>query len=423
MPVQLETISPLGRKLFIEVPASEITAEVEKRIKKLMQTARIDGFRKGKVPQKVIETRYGDDIFNEVIRDVLHKSLKEALDEQKLKPASTPRVENLQASKEEPLRYEVLFDIYPEINLKDPARISIERKVVSISDQDVEEVLERLRKQQADWGLVNRPAIEGDKLFLDVKVEVEGASLKDMHRLPTELGSKTMIPGFEEGLIGAEAGNEIILHLAFPNPYFDASIAGKPAKFTIQVLEVLEAQLPSDEILAEKLAIKEGVAGLRENVRDHVQREANQLVKTDLKNQLWDKLVEMNQFDLPESLLEGELHRMIHPEAAHEDAHHHHDATKEQRQMAERRVKMGLLLSEVMKVHQIKPDVEKLRAKIEEMASVFENPAEMAKRYYQNQDLLMRLQANVLEEQTMDELLKVVQITDREVNYNEMFKK
>lgn len=423
MVVQLETVSPLGRKLFIEVPANEITAEVDKRIKKLMQTARIDGFRKGKIPYKVIQDRYGDSVFNEVARDVLHKSLKEALDEKQLHPAGTPRVENLQISKEEPLRYEVILDIYPEVQLADLGQISVERKIVSISDQDVEEVIERLRRQQADWGLVERMATEGDKLFLDVKVEVEGASLKDMHRLPAEIGSKTMIPGFEEGLIGAAAGDEVILHLIFPTPYFDANIAGKPAKFTIQVLEVLEARLPSDEVLTEKLAIKEGVSGLKENIREHVQREANQLVKTDLKNQLWDKLLEMNHFDLPKSLVEEELHRLLHPEAPQDDGHHHDDATDEQRQQAERRVKMGILLSEVMKARQIKLDIERVQAKIKEMVSVFENPAEMAKRYYQNKDLLMQLQANILEEQTVDELLKAIQIVDREVSYSEMFKR
>ncbi len=422
MAVQLKTVSPLGRELFVEVPANEITAEVEKRIEQLSKTTRIDGFRKGKIPHKIIEERYGEGVFNEVIQELWHKSLKEALAAQQLEPVSNPRVKTFQAAKKEPLRYEVVFDIRPEITLADLHQISIERKIVSISDENVEEVIERLRKQQADWILVERSAVEGDKLFLDVKVDVTGASIKDMHRLPAELGARTMIPGFEEGLIGAKAGDEVILHLAFPDPYFDASIAGKPAKFTIQVLEVLEAQLPSDEVLAEKLAIKDGVAGLKENVREHVQREANQLVKTDMKNQLWEKLMEANQFDLPGSLIEEELHRILHPQATDDDGHRHDDATIEQRQQAERRVKMGLLLSEAIKAYQVKLDVERLRAKVEEMVAMFENPAEMAKQYYQNREFLLRLQANILEEQTVDELLKVVKIIDREVNYNEMFK-
>ena len=271
--------------------------------------------------------------------------------------------------------------------------------------------------------MVDRPAIEGDKLSLDVKVDVEGASIKDMHQLPAEIGSKTMIPGFEEGLIGAKVGDEVVLHLIFPNPYFDPKVAGKPAKFTIHVLEVLEAQLPSDERLAEKLAIEEGAAGLKENVREHIQSEANQLVKNELKNQLWEKLVEINHFELPESLVEEELHRLIHPGTSQDDGHHHPDAPPEQRKQAERRVKMGLLLSEIIKVHQIKPDMQKIQDKMANIVSRFENPGEMVKRYAKNPEFLAQLKASVLEEQVVDELLNAVQITNRDVDYNEMFKR
>lgn len=423
MAARLETTSPLGRKLFIEVPADKIMAEEQKQIEKLMRTAKIHGFRQGKIPKKVIQERYGDGVYAQVINEAIDESLKAAFAEHNLQPAGAPRIENLQMAKQEPIRYEVLFDIYPEVTVSDLGKISVERRTVVISDENVDEVIERLRKQQSDWSLVDRKAEEGDKLFLDVKVDVEGGSIKDMNRLPTELGSKTMIPGFEEGLIGKKAGDEVVLNLTFPDPYFDANIAGKPAKFTVQVLEVLAATLPSDEELAKKMGSEDGVNGLKESVREHLQREANQLIKTELKNQLWEKLIEDSKFDLPASLIEQELHHVLHPHQPNNDFHHHPDATDDQRQEAEKRVRMRLLLGEVIKNYQIKLDVDKLRNKITEIVSVYENPSEMAKQYYQSQEFLMQLQATVLEEQTVDELLKHVQIIDKEVSYNEMFKK
>lgn len=421
MAARLETLSPLGRKLFIEVSADEVIAEQEKRIKRLMQTAQIDGFRKGKVPHKIIKQRYGEEIFGEAINDLLRNSLNAAFDEHALHPAGTPRVENLEVSKESPLRYEVTFDIYPDITLADLSQVTLERNAVVISDDDVAQMLEKLRKQQADWNPVERAALEGDKLIVDVKVDAEGASVKDMHQLPVELGSGNMIPGFEDGLIGAKVGDDIILHLTFPTPYFDESLAGKRAKFTIHVGEVLAPESISDERLAEKLAIEGGIDALKEEVRAQVQRQVNQSVKGQLKSQLWDKLVNLHDFEIPNSLIEGELHRLLHPDTSHDDGHHHHDASEAQRQEATRRVKIGLLFSKVVKDLGIEPDFDRMRAKIEEMFAVFENPEQMAKHYYQNKEFLKRVQADTLEEQAIDELLKQVQINDKAMRYSELF--
>jgi trigger factor len=421
MSIQSENTSPLGRKLTIEVPIEEINAQINKRINEYTKSARIDGFRKGKIPHRVIKERYGDAIFGEVINEAISTTIKEGLQENKLDPVTTPRIENLQASPNENLRYEAYFDVRPDIQLSNLSQIQIEKKIPSISEENIDETIGRLRQQQANWSLVERAAKEGDKLFLDVKVDVPNASIKDMHRLPCELGAKTMIPGFEDGLIGSKANDEVTLNLTFPDPYFDPDVAGKPATFHIQVLEVLESQLPTDEALAEKLGVTTGDE-LRAKVREHIEREANQALKNELKMQVWNKLLESHQFDLPESLIEKELHQIIHPNQSHEDMHHHHDATPEQKEQAENRVKTGLLMAELIKAYNVTPNPERMMAKITEMVSMFDNPSEMTQRYLENKNFLTQLQASVLEDQLIDEVLKVATVVERSINYNELFK-
>lgn len=422
MPTQIQAISSLERKLSVEVPAEEISALVDAQIKKLMQTARVDGFRKGKATYKIIQTRYGDQVFSEVLQETLTDSLRKAFDEHKLVPVGQPHIENLQAGLNEKLSYDAMFDIYPTIKLADMDKIKVERRVVQVSDADIDATIEQLRKREANWNPVNRPAQNGDKLFADVTLESEGYPTKDMKRLPVELGSKTMIAGFEDGLLNTKVGDEIILNLAFPTPYFEASLAGKPAKFTVKVLEVLGAEPPNDEELLEKLAIEGGMDVLRAEIREHIEKEVKQYVQTHLKQEMWNKLLDVHAFELPKSLIEQELHRIIHPNESHEDAHTHHDATQEQKTLAERQVKLGLLVAELIKHYDLKVDSDRVRAKVETIVSSFKNPDEMAKYYVNNEKLFSEIKSMVLEDQLIDVLLEKVTLVDKPINYAELSK-
>lgn len=421
MAIQIENLGALERKMSVEVPSEQIEKKIDARIKKLMQTTQVDGFRKGKVPYSVVQTRYGKGIFAEIVEETIRDSLKEAFDEAKLTVAGTPRIENLHAEQKENIRYDVFFEVYPTVELKNLQNIQVEKNIVNISEENIDSVIEKLRKREAEWNPVEgRAAQEGDKLFLDVKVESQGAVVDELKRFPTEIGSKTMLAGFEEGLIGTNIGDEVILNLNFPDPYFKAELSGKPAQFTIQVLEILGPELPSDEALLESLGVEGDVGELRKKVREHIEQEAEEFSSSTLKNQLWEKMLQQYQFELPNSMVEEELHRIIHPETPMEDVSHRHDATDAQKQLAEKRIRTGLIITEILKAYNIEINPDRMRAKLEKITSMFQRPEEVMKRYYQNKKLLQEIQWSVLEEQAVDELLKSITVINKEIDYNEI---
>lgn len=419
MSVSVEKTSNLGRRLTIEVPAAVIASEEKKRIKDFAKNARIEGFRRGKVPTTFIEQKYGAQIHQEAISNVLQESLGNALKEQNMRPANRPNVEDLKAQKGEDLKYIVSFEVYPEINLKDFSALTLEKEVAEITAEDIESGVQKLQDQFATWAdVTDRAAKLGDKLTIDFvglldDVPFENGSANDQ---TIELGSNTFIPGFEEGLVGATIGDTSI-NVTFPAEYNAAHLAGKPATFNIKVKKIQAKQSAEvNEDFAARIGIADkDVSKVRDKIRENMVKYLDDAVKAKLREQAIEQLYLENPLEIPTSLLDEETHNIIHEKQGHHnhqhdhglDAHNHDDISAEQmaefRAEAKKRISISLLLSEIITKNDIKPEQDRVLAKLSSMALMYGGNSEFIKKMYQDsKELRQSIQNMVLTDQAAD---------------------
>src|SRR3990167_196724 len=428
MQVTLAKADGLNRKLKIAVPSLEVETAYKKRLSEVSKTAKVDGFRPGKVPVKFLEERYGVSVRHEVIEKLIRDSLSKAVAQEKLKLAGPPAIEELKADPGQDLQYEADCEVYPEINLKELTGVEIEKVSAEITDRDMEEVLTKLREQRADWIEVKSAAKESQQVTMDFEGFMDDKPFEGgkAENVPLILGSNTMIPGFETGLVGVKAGDELEIKVTFPEKYHVEKLAGKPAIFKIKVHKVCEAKLPElSEEFAEKFGVKNGgVEKLKADIKKHMQFELNNAVKIRNKEQIFDKLLEQNLIELPKVLVEHEI-KALH-EMAHQQHHHDHDhdcskiSEEEKAQLqkpAERRVRLALLVNEVIKVKSLKVNAEKVSELINEMAGNYENAEEFSKWYYNDRQRLAQIEAMALEDQVIDELLKSAKVIAKRLSY------
>lgn len=400
MEVSIENTGGLSRRMTVQVPAERVDREVESRLKSMSQTVRLDGFRPGKVPMKVIEQKYGKQVRLEVVDQIVNSTLQDALSQEGLRPAGYPNVEPKEPHAGQPLEYVATFEIFPELTGGINYGFSVVRPVVEIVADDVQEMLESLRKQRATWNVVDRTASTGDQITIDFEGTVDDTAFagNKAEKMPVTLGSGGMIPGFEEQLIDVSAGEEKTLEISFPDNYPSAEVAGKAAKFNVKVHSVCEIVLPEiDDEFAKAFGVAEGgVEALTTEIRNNMDRELKGLIKSKMKSQVFEGLLLGNPVEVPTSLVESEIQELRRQEGKQGlDA-----ATL--RESAEKRLKLGIVVSEIAKRNQIHLDPDRVRELVEIIASSYEKPEEVVQWYYGNQEMLSGVQSAVIEEQVVE---------------------
>ncbi len=428
MQVSVENTSALERRMTIAVPAERVENEVNKRLQQTAKRAKIAGFRPGKVPMNVIRQRFEADARQEAFGDLVQASFYEAIVEQKLNPAGAPAVEPKSFEKGKDLEFVAIFEVFPEFTVAGLESINVERLSAEVADADLDNMLEVLRKQNTRFEAVERAAQNDDQVNIDFVGKVDGEVFAggSAKGTPLVLGSGRMIPGFEEGLVGAKAGEERVVNVTFPEDYQNLDLAGKAAEFTITVNSVAAPVLPelNEEFFAQ-FGIKEStLEGFRTEVRKNMERELRQAIKTKVKNQVMDGLLAANPIEVPKALLENEVNRLrvqavqqfggnIKPEQLPAELF---------TEQAKRRVVLGLIVAEVVKQFELKPDDAKVREMIEEMASAYQEPEQVIAWYYKNDQQMNEVRSVVLEEQVVDTVLQNATVTDKSVSYEEAVK-
>lgn len=429
MQVSVETTSSIERRLTIGVPAQEVDSEVEKRLKQTASRARLNGFRPGKAPMSVVKKRFGEGVRQEVISDMMRDAYIKALSEEKLNPAGLPRFEPKELGEGKDLEFVATVEVYPEITLADFSDLEFTRESAEVTEKDVDNMIENLRKQQTTWQQVGRAAQDGDQLTVSYVGTLDGEPFQggsaDNARIV--LGSGRMIPGFEEGLVGAAAGEERDLDLTFPEDYHAEELKGKATQFKVHVIKVEEPVLPevNDEFFAAFGVSEGGEEAFRAEVKRNMEREVKQALSAKLKQQIVDALLEKNQFDVPKALVTTEIDR-LREDAVRQFGGMNMDPKQLPAELfqeqAERRVKTGLIFAEIAKADEIRPTAEQVDAKIQEIASTYQEPERVVEWYSNNREQRSGIEAVVLEDLIIEKILGQAKVTDQSVSYEDAVK-
>ncbi|QSX34896.1 trigger factor [Shewanella avicenniae] len=431
MQVSVETTQGLERRLTISVPAEQIEKLVKENLQREAKRARIPGFRPGKVPASVIEKRYGKAIRQDITGEVMQRSFIDAIIAEKLNPAGAPTL-TPGATEGEQFEFTATFEVYPEVAVTGIDAIEIEKPVAEVKDADVDNMIETLRKQHATFAAVEREAAEGDKAIINFVGSIDGEEFEGgkAEDFELQLGSGRMIPGFEEGVIGHKAGEEFDIDVTFPEEYHAENLKGKAAKFAITLKEVKGAELPevNDEFATRFGVLEGGVDALKAEIRKNMERELEQALKANVKEQVLNGLLAANEVELPKALIAGEVDVLRRQALQRFGGQFNPQQMPELpaelfTEQAERRVKIGLLLGEVIKGSELKADEERVQALIASMASAYEDPKEVVEYYNSNNELMQNMRNLALEEQAVEEVLKAAKVTDKEVAFEDFMNK
>lgn len=427
MQVSVETTQGLGRRVTITVDKDVIENAVKSELVSVAKKVRIDGFRKGKVPMTVVAQRYGASVRQDVLGDLMQRNFVDAIIKEKINPAGAPNYVPGQYTPGEDFTFTVEFEVYPEVELKGLEAIEIEKPVVSVTDADVDAMLDTLRKQQATWKETDRAAEANDRATIDFTGSVDGEEFEGgkASDFVLAMGQGRMIPGFEEGVVGHKAGETFTIDVNFPDDYHAENLKGKAAKFEIVLKKVEESELPEfTEEFIKRFGVEDGsVEGLRAEVRKNMERELKGAIRNRVKTQAIDGLVNANDIDVPAALIDGEID-VLKRQAAQRFGGNEKQALELPRELfeeqAKRRVVVGLLLGEVIRTHELKADEDRVKALIEEMASAYEDPAEVIEFYGKNNELMNNMRNVALEEQAVEAVLSKAKVTEKETNFQEL---
>lgn len=432
MQVSIETTTGLERRMTVGIPADQVETEVTKRLQQAAKTVNLNGFRKGKVPLKVVKQRFGAGVRQEVMGEVMSRSFYEAIQKEDVKPAGQPAIEPKEAAEGQDIEFVATFEVYPEIALGDTAGFEIEKLTAEVQDSDVDNMIDVLRKQQAAWTAVERAAATDDQVNIDFNGTKDGEEFAGGKAEGQDLvlGSGSMIPGFEDGIVGMKAGEEKVVALTFPDDYQAEELQGAAVEFAIKVNTVSEQELPA---LDKEFFSKYGVESddeqqFRDDVKKNMERELKNAAKTKLKNQVMDKLVEAHEVELPKALVAGEIEALRNQMMQQFGGAQPNMDLKSLlpddmfTEQAERRVALGLIVGEVVKSAEIKVDADRVREMVEEMASTYQDPEEVINYYYSNQQMLASVESVVLEDQVVDHIISSAKVVETESSYEDVIK-
>lgn len=429
MQVSVETLGAIGRRLTVAVPADQVEKEVNERLMRLAKNARLPGFRPGKAPLKVVEGRYGTDVLNEVASSLIESSLREALTQEKLVPAGGPDVEPKKLGRGQDLEYIASFEVFPEIDRLDISGVEIERPLYEVEPVDIDATVETMRKQRISWQPVDRSAQEGDQILIDFVGTIDGEEFpgNKAENFAVVLGEHTLLEDFEAGLKGCKKEDQMDLKVRFPEDYHGREVAGKTAEFDVKVREVSEAVLPEvDAEFAKSFGVEDGdLEKMRNEVRNNVSREMEGRVRRLIRERVLNALIEVNDIQLPIKLVEAEIDHLIESNKAMLEGQGIpvRNITPDRNRFkddAERRVALGLIMQAIIQKHDLKPDAERVRERIESMASEYEDSDAFVKWYYSDRQRLGQLESMILEEQVIDQMLETADVKDKKVSFDDL---
>lgn len=428
MQVSVETTQGLERRMTIALPSEDIDEAVAERLQNLSKTTRMNGFRPGKVPFKVVKKRYEPQVRSEVLGSLINRSYYDAVQQENLRPAGQPNIEPSEKSEgeESGFSFVATFEVYPEFEPVFNDTITVSRPQVTITDDDIGEMVDNLRKQRVEYAEVSRASANDDQIVIDFTGRIDGEEFDGgkAEKAPLVLGTNQMIPGFETQLLGLTKGEEKTIKVTFPESYQAEHLAGKEAEFDITVHEVKEPSLPElDEALVKSFGIEDGsVDSLRADIRKNMERELNQRIDGQVKNQVMDGLVKLNPIDVPAALVAEETERqkkqMLEqmPEGTDVSAL----PSELFAEQATKRVQLGLVVSEIIQKHDLKADAAAVRSRIELLASSYQDPQQIVDYYYGNEEMLKNIEGLVLEEAVTSTVLESSTVTDEPTSFKDI---
>lgn len=430
MQVSVEATGGLERRLTVGVPASEVDGAVDQKLKETARRVRIDGFRPGKVPVSVVKQRFGDGIRAEVLQDVVQQNYAKAITEEKLTPAGMPSIEFTRDQAGEDVEFVATFEVFPEVKLAEISGYSFDKPTAEVTDADIDKMIDNLRQQKAEYKSVERAAQKGDQVKIDFVGKVDGevfdgGSATDQTLV---LGSGQMIPGFEDGIEGVKIGDTKAVEVTFPEEYGNSELAGKPAVFDITVKEVAEPELPElDEAFFQAFGSQHtDVEGFKTEVRANMEREARNALQSKLKTTVIDKLLEDNDIDVPAALVDDEIGRLQQQAVQQFGGGAQMDPSSLPKELfqdqAERRVKIGLLMNELIESAKLKPEEAEVRAYVEDQAAVYQDPQQVIDYYYSNAELMNQVRAMVVENAAIDYILSKSKVNESTIGYEDAVK-
>lgn len=431
MQVSIETTSGLERRMTVGVPASVIETAVMARLQEAAGSVKLNGFRKGKVPLSVVKGRFGQGVRQEVLGEVMSKSYYDAITEQQIKPAGQPRIEPKTVEEGKDLEFVAIFEVYPEIELSDFSKLKVEKLVAEVDDENINKMIETLRQQRQTWEPIKRQAKNKDRLNIDFVGTIDGEEFEGGSAQGTnlELGSDRMIPGFEKGLIKAKAGDEVVLDLKFPEEYQNKEVAGKDVQFKVTVNSASQAVMP--ELNQEFFAVfgidEGGEEAFRKEVAANMNRELKNASKAKVKNQIMELLLKEHEVEVPSSLVAGEIDS-LRKQAMQQFGGGQNNIDPSMlpdelfKEQAVKRISLGLVLGEVIKVKGLKADPDLVKSTIEDIASTYETPEQVVRWYYSNKEQLASVESSVLEDQAFETILADAKVTEKKVSYDEVIK-
>ncbi|MFN4263262.1 MAG: trigger factor [Thioalkalivibrionaceae bacterium] len=408
MQVSLQETGAIDREMTVQIPRERVDAEVDKRLESLRRRVKIDGFRPGKVPLKVVRSRYAAGVLQEVISDLVQETYIDAIREQQVSPVGGPTVEARPFEESGPIEYVARFQVFPKIDIATFNDLTIESPEVEIEDADVDRVIDSLRQQNREFKAVDRVSQSGDRLTIDFSGTIDGEAFEggSAKAMQVEVGGGRMLPDFEQALEGVKAGDEKTIDVAFPEDYPAENLRGKTAQFVLNVHSVEAPELPEiDEAFARKFGIEDGDVGkLRAEVRANMQRELDQAIKARVKNQVMDALVERHVFELPQALIQGEIDRLRQEMEQRFGGAKNNQPLPDQvfQATAERRVRLGLVVRSIVDQQNIKVDAARVEREIEVIASTYEEPEEVERYYASQPEARSSIESLVLEDQVVE---------------------
>lgn len=428
MQVSIETISGLQRCMTVGVPAAQVEEKVTAELKKLAKGRRIDGFRPGKVPPSVIKRMFGQQARYEAIYQQMQESFFQAVQEQSVKLAGMPAFEPTVNEDGKDLEFKATFEVYPEIELNGFNAISVEQKSASITDEDVTKMVETLQKQNIKWEESEEAAADEDRTTIDFEGFIDGEAFEGGsatgHVLV--LGSNSMIPGFESGLVGVKAGEETTLDVTFPEDYQKEDLQGKPAQFKVTVSKVEKGTLPEmNEEFYKSFGVEtDSEENFVAEIRTNMERELTRALRSLTKQQVLDGLLEANKLDVPSSLIDQEVDRLR--QQAVQQFGGQMDASQIPAEIfkpqAEKRVQTGLLINAVIEANELEASEEKVNELIEEIASTYQEPDQVREYYNANAEQKSQVESLALEEQVVEKILAGANVTQVESSYEDVIR-
>jgi trigger factor len=432
MSVQVETLDKLERRITLTLPAASIASEVESRLRRLSRIVRADGFRPGKVPMSVVAQRYGYSVHNEVLNDKVGQVFNEAVSEAKLRVAGSPRITEKSEAPEGEVAFDATFEVYPEVKLGDLSQAEVERAATAVTEAAVDKTIDILRKQRRTFQ--QRPAAEGaaegDRVTIDFAGSIDGTPFDGgkADGFQFVIGEGQMLPQFDSAVRGMKAGESKTFPLQFPADYQGKDVAGKEADFTVTVKKIEAQHLPEvDEAFAKSLGIGGGtVDALRADVRKNLEREVKFRVQARNKASVMDALVKTAELEVPKSLVAGESERMVEQMRADLKKRGMKDAdtapipTEMFQAQAERRVRLGLIVAELVRSQNLQAKPEQLQAHIEELSQSYEKPSEVVRWYLSDRNRMAEVEAMVVENNVTGYVLGRAKAVDKEVPFDEL---